>query len=647
MVSLIKNNLKIFFKSTYLALSLLMLFIIINAYLILGIHNLSIHKDAFYYLQYSQRISMIFFVFFTFISYEYLIKSKKENLLECFTVINKGNLKLYFSKFIVLTIITMVLALNVYIYNFIVYINMNINFIPYLFHIFLNILLNIFLISFLALCLGSTISLYLKRFPAYSLIILIVILTSPIFESVPYILYMGYGINIYSFRETFNILPPNLGWVGDTLYGLSIEPYRWNLIISWTSFLTSLLLFKLSRKKYKSLNLIAFGLVIIAFYNFYGYSNSGSIVKKDYNPKSYVAYDELYYKKDIQKEELAGFSISAYNMKLTIDRQLQGDIYVYLNEKEPLKSYKFTLYRNYKIHKILSKNNEILKFNREGDYLEVINPTNEKLKEIRISYSGYSPVFYSNSQAVLLPGCFPYYPMEGYKRIYIKEESKFIPIIRDYNTSFNVSIKSNLNIYSNIEKIGDRFSGEAQEITLLGGFLEKRSIENNIYYGLVLDKMDTSLFSNIDKVLKSYKQKLSEDEEFSIDGKTIFQSPVPLSYRVIDNGILNFKDHIFISELSKEHIALGLIQSSLPQDISKRKINTILFNYLINKKSLTNIPKKLLEENPDFEIHNLFFKKVNELGEDYVIKNTYKFLKDKNDRRDSITFIKSLTTRGY
>lgn len=458
---------------------------------------------------------------------------------------------------------------------------------------------------------------------------------------------MGYGINIYSFKEIFNILPPNLGWLGDTLYGLSIEPYRWNLIIFWTSFLISLLLFKLSRKKCKSLNFIAFGLVIIAFYNFYGYSNSGSIVKKDYNPKSYVAYDELYYIKDIQKEEPAGFSISAYDMKLTINRQLQADISIHLNEKEPLNSYKFTLYRNYKIHKILSKNNEILKFNREGDYLEVINPSNKKLEGIKILYSGYSPVFYSNSQAILLPGCFPYYPTEGYKRIYIKEESKFIPIIRDYNTIFNVSIKSDLNIYSNIEKIDDKFSGEAQEITLIGGFLEKRSIKNNTFYGLVLDKMDTNLLSDIDEVLRAYKEKLSEDGEFSIAGKTIFQSPVPLSYKVINNGIVNFKDHIFVSELSKEQIAIGLLQASLPQDINKRKINTILFSYLVNKKSLTHIPKKLLEENPDFEIHNLFLKKINELGEDYVIKSTYKFLKDKNDKRDSITFIKSLTARRY
>jgi hypothetical protein len=44
----------------------------VNGYLILGMYNLSIHKDAFFYLQYSQRISMIYFVFFTFISYEYL-----------------------------------------------------------------------------------------------------------------------------------------------------------------------------------------------------------------------------------------------------------------------------------------------------------------------------------------------------------------------------------------------------------------------------------------------------------------------------------------------------------------------------------------------------------------------------------------------
>ncbi|WP_244468908.1 hypothetical protein [Clostridium botulinum] len=229
---------------------------------------------------------------------------------------------------------------------------------------------------------------------------------------------MGYNIDIYFLREPFNILPPNLNWESEYLYGLSIEPYRWNLIAFWISFLSFLMILKLSKRKYKSLNITAAILLIFSLGNFYGFTKPGSILKKDYNPKNFTAFDEIYYSDDVQKEEKALFKISEYDMKLNINRELENDIIIHLNEKEPLKTYKFTLYRNYKIKKVLGKNNETLEYKRDGDYLEVINPTNNKLNEIRIVYSGSSPVFYSNCQGVLLPGYFPYYPTEGYKRMY-------------------------------------------------------------------------------------------------------------------------------------------------------------------------------------------------------------------------------------
>lgn len=280
MSTLIKNNFKIFFKSIYLSIAFSLFFIIVNGYLILGIYNLNIHKDAFFYLQYSQRISMIYFVFFTFISYEYLVKSRNQNLLECLSALNKGTLKLYFSKAIVLIIIISFMTFNIFIYNLIVYFAMDVNFIPYLFHIVLNNFLNIFLVSIFAMCIAITISLYLKRFPAYSLMILLTFLISPIFEQVPNVLYMGYGINIYPFIEILNVLPPNLDWIEEELYGLSIEPYRWNLLMFWISSLSCLLLFKLSKKIYNFLNLIAIGLLIVSVFNLYWFTQPGSIVKK-------------------------------------------------------------------------------------------------------------------------------------------------------------------------------------------------------------------------------------------------------------------------------------------------------------------------------------------------------------------------------
>lgn len=642
MTNLIKSNFKIFFKSVYLCIAFLLFFIILNGYLLLGIHNLTIHKDAFFYLQYTQRISMIYLVFFTFISYEYLVKSKNNNLLEGISPLHKGILKLYFSKIIVLIIIALIMTLNIFLYNLGVYIVMKVNSTSFLLHIVLNNLLNMFLISIFAIFLGSTISLYFKRFAAYSTMILSILLISPISESIPFILFMGYGINIYFLREPFDILPPNLDWESEYLYGLSIEAYRWNILAFWIGLFSFFLILKLSKRKYKSLNIIATILLIFSVFNFYGFTRQASIVKKDHNPKNFVAFDELYYSNDVQKEEKASFKIAEYNMKLNINRQLQNDATIYLDEKEPLKSYKFTLYRNYKIEKVFGKNNETLEYKRDGDYLEIINPTNKKLGQIRILYNGASPVFYSNYQGVLLPGFFPYYPMEGYKRIYLKEQGIFIPTIRDYSVKFNVAIKSNLDIFSNLNKNGEEFSGKAQELTLMGGMLEEKSIKDNIFYGLTLNRMDTNIFSEIDTTLNSYKKVLLAEDNFTIKDKKIFQSPATLSCKVIGNGTIAFKDHIFVFQSNKEDLSIGLIQSSLGQDTKKRKINDILFTYLSSKSLIINTPKELLEEDPYYKADKFFLEKLKTLGEDYVIKNTYKFLKDKNDKRDSLTFIKEL-----
>ncbi|MCD3351851.1 ABC transporter permease [Clostridium botulinum D/C] len=646
MTNLIKSNFKIFFRSLYLSVPLLIFFIILNGYFGVGIRNLTIHKDALFYLQYSQRISVIYFIFFTFISYEYLIKSKNSNLLEGISVLNKGTLKLYFSKLIVLVAIILIMTLNIFAYNFIVYIVMKVHSTSYLLHVILNHLLNIFLVSIFAICIGSTISLYFKRFSAYALMILSVILISPISERVPYILHMGYNIDIYFLREPFNILPPNLNWESEYLYGLSIEPYRWNLIAFWISFLAFLMILKLSKRKYKSLNVISIILLIFSLGNFYGYTKPGSILKKDYNPKNFTAFDEIYYSDDVQKEEKALFKISEYDMKLNINRQLENDIIIHLNEKEPLKTYKFTLYRNYKIKKVLGKNNETLEYKRDGDYLEVINPTNNKLNEIRIVYSGSSPVFYSNYQGVLLPGYFPYYPMEGYKRVY-GDGARFVPIIRDYTVKFDISLKSNLDIATNLNKHGSKLSGQAQEVTLMGGFLKEKPIKDNIVYESLLDKMDTNVLSHIDNSINSYNKVLSSNYKFTIKSKKIFQAPTTLLYRVACDGIADFKDHIIVPGLDANVLSLDLIQSNLLKNIKKKQISDMLFEYILDKDSFTDkkrfeeMPKEMFE-NPFYQIDYLFLEKINKLGGDYVIKNTYKFLVDENDKRDAMTFVKDL-----
>ncbi|MBW4827239.1 MAG: ABC transporter permease [Clostridiaceae bacterium] len=644
MIVLIKNNLKLFLKNIYLALGTFVFFIVVNIYLIEGMYKLSIHKDALYYLAGSQYMSMICFVFFTFISYEYLVKIKNDDLLECFSAMDKGKVKLYFSQLVVLIIIVSLITLNIMIYNYVAYFAMNLNSLAYAIHIFLSNFINIFLVSLLGVFIGAVASMYLKRFSAYFLMIVLVFLISPISEIIPSIFDMGFGINIYPIREIFDILPPNLDWFEEYLYGLPIEPYRWNLLIFWILLLLSFILLKLTNKKFKYLNFLSIILLSVSLINFHFFNKPSSIMKNNEDPEKSILFDQLYYKfNDVQREEDVNFTISAYNMNIAIDRELHNDMRIFLDEKEALNSYKFTLYRNYKIEKILNKENETLSFKRDGDYLEIYNPSNEKLEEIRILYSGYSPVFYSNSQGILLPGCFPYYPIEGYKILYSNEQSKYIPIIRNDDVKFNVSVKSNLNICSNLEKDGDNFFGNSQAMTLIGGFVNEENIGDNIYYSLFLEKLSTDKLLNVENLLEPYKNMFLGNEKIDVSNKKIFQSPPTLIYNVIDNGLVSFRDHIFVYDLSKEGLIHGFLQSTIPQDIRKIEIKTIFFEYLLYRDTILNIPEEELENNKLYESYNLFLGKVDELGEDYVLKSTYNFLRDKNDARDSITFIKDLT----
>ena len=38
-----------------------------------------------------------------------------------------------------------------------------------------------------------------------------------------------------------------------------------------------------------------------------------------------------------------------------------------------------------------------------------------------VEYGGSSSMFYSGSQGVCLPGCFPYYPWAGYRKVFYAE----------------------------------------------------------------------------------------------------------------------------------------------------------------------------------------------------------------------------------
>ena len=135
-------------------------------------------------------------------------------------------------------------------------------------------------------------------------------------------------------------------------------------------------------------------------------------------------------------------------------------------EGPPLSQYPFTLYHGYQVAKVTDETGDALPFTREGDYLTV-TPQGE-LSSLTVEYAGSSPMFYSGSQGVCLPGCFPYYPWAGYRKIFYGEPGDetrllaFIPRTDLPESEFAVKVTGGKNVQVSLPGNGRRLPGQGQ-----------------------------------------------------------------------------------------------------------------------------------------------------------------------------------------
>ena len=103
-----------------------------------------------------------------------------------------------------------------------------------------------------------------------------------------------------------------------------------------------------------------------------------------------------------------------------------------------------------------------------GDYLTV-TPQGE-LSSLTVEYAGSSPMFYSGSQGVCLPGCFPYYPWAGYRKIFYAEPddgiglSSFIPRTDLPQSDFTVTVTGGKNLQASLPEVDGTYQGTAKRV---------------------------------------------------------------------------------------------------------------------------------------------------------------------------------------
>lgn len=672
MVSLFKNNFKLFFKNKYFFISYILTLITCNVYLIWELQWIN-NSHIIRYLRMSQRLSIICFVYFIFISYEYMMSSENVSLKETIATVYKGKIKLFLNQYIILLIPIIFISINILVYNVFLYYKLSIQSTPYLIHIFKNIILNITLISIIGSLAGSVIALRLKRFSAYAIMALIVFGVSPIFENIAFSLYRLTSknispINIYPYWDVIRILAPDLDWATDRVYGLAIETIRWNLTAFWICMLSAICLFKVGWKKVKSVRVVTLILAMLAIINFVVFFQQGSIIRKDYRPDGALFADEFYEEKIRSVTKEANFDVIAYDMTLDIKRRMKADVKLTIETFSDIESYSFTLYRGYKILTITDAEGNMLDYRREGNYFDILHHFDEGITDIYIKYSGSGNKYYSNNQGIALPGYFAYYPMPGYLKFWDEDtgdayvNTDFIP------KEFTIKINSHLNIVSNLKKSNDNvYTGTALTATFIGGFIYEENIDGITVTNYPSGKVDNSWVANITKRWNDISELIGEEREVTFKDKKIIIGPETIyaTSGSMSEIFVDLDDHIITMYSDLTLFFRSYIASLIPYSDNKKLLKEKFLFYISNNeyflKEHQNIMPSLellmkgknidLEESEEAFIFymesqiafgNLLRVKIDELGEGYVLKEVYKYLLDEEDDTHEIDFLYKL-----
>ncbi len=546
----LKKNLQIFIRDRHLFIVALLAAAGFFIYLSYKCYTFTMNWYVLNYLQRTLDCSLLIFIAGLYLSYEYFYKVKQCGIEESLSAHKKGRLKTYGGMFAVLALLMLLVFLIATIFNFAIAAAGGVGIAEYYLHIVLVNFLNLFLLGTLANLLGMCLALKFKRVPAYSLMALSIFIVSPVSDMLPGIATDSYGFNLWPAKWFFSkILPQNLTWVIDNQYGMPIEALRWNLMLFWICLFLAIVIFSILPKKTKTRLAVTALAVILAGVNLYGYSLGGSEIVLGPYPQSITRNDNEYYREHASKIMAAGFTIPSYDMKLKIGRELEATVDMALSPADTTE-YNFTLYHGYEILSAADQSGNALPYTREDDYLTVVSQA--PLTGLTLSYRGSSPILYSNYQAVLLPGCFPYYPMAGFHQISNGHQG-YRKVSNGFPSQYSIEVESSRQIFSSLPDAGGRkncFAGEAGAPTLMGGLMRKGESGSNTIYpsigGWGCEPLTRAYLEKLQQKITEIEKKETIENHLDLDSMTIFQSTTEFVNYAQYGPFVIFDNQVFI-----------------------------------------------------------------------------------------------------
>lgn len=565
---MIKQNLKLFFKTKIIFILVIILLVCFLGNLVYSCYSFSLNSDVLIYLKNSIKLCLLSFVILCFTSYEFFYLYKRCYIDEALYSHKNGKTRILTSTVTVLLFIPALEFFSAFVFNFVIFLSSGMNDYSYLYHIFSVLFLYVFLGGIIPILLGVFFAQKTKRIVSYALMALIIFLVSSTSDFIPGGLSQVTKINFWEAKYFLAyILPNDLEWYINHDYGMYAEIYRWNLIIFWISLL-SFLFFKLCQIKKTALKAVLLSLtLLISTFNLVGYFYGGSHIEKGAQLDSISMSDYLFYTENEQKNQDPDFEVTSYDMDLSIYRQLDAEVSMTLSDTG-LEYYNFTLYHGYNVLKITDIEGNALKYNREGDYVTVIG--NGNLQLINIKYSGYSPILYSNYQACSLPGFFAYYPIPGFHKI-TGDYTTYNPIEIKSGTEFNIRVDSARQFYSNLDEVKNEkncFVGVTSYPTLFSGFYKSNSSDIYKIYAITvkgwgLSEIDEEYIDEIQKYINELDNNSSN--KLNLKEYTIIQINEMLSSNCIYDGIFLGDDTVFINKATDEETKKQVAEILLAQ----------------------------------------------------------------------------------
>lgn len=621
----------------------------------------------------SQKLSMISFIYFAFVAYEYQKAPEMDNLFETICTIKSAKIRMYVSRLFILLTLVFLFALIPVVVTSIYAANVLSKFAyDYILYILQNDILNILLVGVLATLLGTILALNFNRVKAYIILLLAIFFISPFFETIAFSIYYMMDVNPYPYFDLFHILPFDLDWVPDAFYGIGIEAIRWNLIFFWIFLLAAAILIKLRTPKMKTRALIIL-FAMLSIVNLIYYSLPSSIVRYDYRPDGAAFGDDIY-ETDIASEtdgygKEANFSVLSYDMKLKIRRQLDAEISMVIENMEGNNAYEFTLYRGYEISSLTDEEGNNLSYSRNGNYFTINEVFTEDVFSVNIAYAGSGNRYFSNYQGTALLGYAPYYPKAGHQQLWDQGEHRLVVNAGSQMTDYKVTVDSLGVVYSNLPGEDDNFSGLTTEVTLVSGLISPFLIGDRDVVSPISDVIEETEIIEFENSWKNIMNLLDLDESYEIAGKKIIVTPlVTTRASAADNEMcVIMSDHVLVSQESSSQNVYALVNSIIPYHNLKRQLKLCVAEYLcfneiyvrhyesyepdydllkfqvVNDQDDIIVEEEIMkyQESTD-AMYSLLAYKIDSLGEEYVLPIVFDYLTDNTTIQDEVDFLYNL-----